>query len=108
MLCGIGCFGRNPIKNAVQLTQGATVDWYFLDANPEATVSNGSVTMNGKTYDLSQGDVETVFAYKAPTPTGINNVQESESAEKFIRNGQLYIRQSGCVYDAQGRLVFDF
>lgn len=48
------------------------------------------------------------FAYKAPTPTGINNVQESESAEKFIRNGQLYIRQSGCVYDAQGRLVFDF
>lgn len=98
-------WAEEPEINAVQLTQGVTVDWYFLSANPEATIEDGFITMNGKTYDLSQGDVETVFAYKDPTPTSLMETNQSSDVIKFIRDGQLYILRDGKTYTAQGAVV---
>ena len=94
-----------PEINAVKLTQGATENWYFLNTNPEVTIEDGFITMNGKTYDLSQGEVLTVFAYKDPTPTSLVETNQSSDMVKFIRDGQLYILRDGKTYTAQGALV---
>ena len=54
--------------NAVKFVQNETTDWYLLSSNPEVTFTNGNPVINGKTYDLDLGDVETVFG-TAPEDT---------------------------------------
>ncbi len=48
--------------DAVKFVQGQTTDWYLLASNPEVTFdANHNPIINGKTYDLANGSVETAF-----------------------------------------------
>ena len=44
--------------------------------------------------------------YTGTGPQGIENVQSEQKGEKFIENGQLYIRCGEHVFDAQGRKIY--
>ena len=37
--------------------------------------------------------------------TSLQNIEASDAAQKFIENGQLFIRKNGIVYDITGRIV---
>ena len=47
--------------NAVKFVQGQTTDWYLLADNPEVTFTDHNPVIAGKTYDLANGEVETMF-----------------------------------------------
>lgn len=36
---------------------------------------------------------------------GLEHIQNTRAVEKFFRNGQMYIRRSGRLYTADGRLI---
>ena len=44
--------------------------------------------------------------YTGTGPQGIENVQSEQKGEKYIENGQLYIRCGEHVFDAQGRKIY--
>ena len=44
--------------------------------------------------------------YTGTGPQGVENVQSEQKGEKFIENGQLYIRCGEHVFDAQGRRMY--
>jgi len=44
--------------------------------------------------------------YTGTGPQGVENVQSEQKGEKFIENGQLYIRCGEHVFDAQGRRIY--
>ena len=44
--------------------------------------------------------------YTGTGPQGVENVQTEQKGEKFIENGQLYIRCGEHVFDAQGRKIY--
>lgn len=53
--------------NAVRFEQGEDTDWYMLAGNPEVTFnSDSNPVIAGKTYDLSNGDVDTYFCIAPP------------------------------------------
>ncbi|MCQ2068046.1 MAG: hypothetical protein MJY68_02940 [Bacteroidaceae bacterium] len=47
--------------NAVKFVQGQTIDWYLLADNPEVTFTDHNPVISGKTYNLTNGNVETEF-----------------------------------------------
>jgi hypothetical protein len=44
--------------------------------------------------------------YTGTGPQGVENVQTEQKGEKFIENGQLYIRCGEHVFDTQGRRMY--
>lgn len=55
--------------NAVKFVQGQTTDWYLLNTQPEVSFdASHNPVINGKTYDLALGFVETTFG-TAPADT---------------------------------------
>ena len=61
-LIGISAMAQAEDINAVKFVQGQTTDWYLLNDNLQVTFdANSNPTINGKTYDLTLGAVETTF-----------------------------------------------
>lgn len=57
-----------------------------------------------KLYGTTEEAVNVVFVEKVDAPTALENVT-AEKAVKFVKNGQLYIRKNGVLYNALGSIV---
>ena len=66
--CLIGISAMAQDIDAVKFVQGSTTDWYMLSSMPSVMVDGTSITIDGKLYDLAQGEVTTTFG-TAPEDT---------------------------------------
>lgn len=90
--------------DAVHFVQNETSDWYKLANEPTVSVGT-TITIDGISYNLYEGDVRTTFGKAPDQPTGLEpkvESQKSANATKFLHNGQLFIRKDGKTYNAVG------
>jgi alpha-amylase len=59
-------------------------------------------TQPANTYNAMEGNGYTIYV---ESPEGIETVPDVKRGEKFMKNGQLYIRHGEKTYDAMGRVV---
>lgn len=59
-LMALCAWAQAPTVDAVRFEQGGTTDWYMLSTTPKVTMGT-SITIAGKSYDLTQGEVKTTF-----------------------------------------------
>ena len=91
--------------DAVLFVQNETSDWYKLANEPTVTVGT-TITINGKSYNLYEGDVLTTFGKEPIQPTGlikVNDAQCTMHATKFMENGQVILRQGDKTYNVLGQ-----
>jgi hypothetical protein len=60
------------------------------------------MTQPVNTYKAMEGNDYTIYVEGGQ---GIETVPDVKSGEKFMKNGQLYIRHGEKTYDAMGRVV---
>lgn len=110
-LMGISAMAQVELKealeeiDAVHFVQNETSDWYKLANEPTVTVET-TITINGKSYDLYDGDVITAFGKEPIQPTGLEQKvenQKSANATKFLQNGQVIIRKGEKSFNAVGQ-----
>lgn len=59
-LMALCAWAQAPVAYAVRFEQGGITDWYMLSTTPKVTMGT-SITIAGKSYDLTQGEVKTAF-----------------------------------------------
>lgn len=59
-LMALCAWAQTPVADAVRFEQGGITDWYMLSTTPKVTMGT-SITIAGKSYDLTQGEVKTAF-----------------------------------------------
>jgi hypothetical protein len=59
-------------------------------------------TQPANTYNAMEGNGYTIYV---ESPEGIENLSDVKRGEKFMKDGQLYIRHGEKTYDAMGRVV---
>ncbi len=96
--------------DAVHFVQNEASDWYLLANEPTVSVGT-TITIDGISYNLYDGDVRTTFG-KAPVhPTGFETVDNDNNSKsliqnsKLIKNGHLYILRDGNLFTATGARV---
>jgi hypothetical protein len=69
--------------------------------------TTGDYTVLGETFNFTTTNWYSVLAtLNTVEETGFEDIQSSDVQRiKFIRNGQLYIKYKGTIYDVQGRRV---
>ena len=63
---------------------------------------------DGEATPMYKYDYQSLLFAESSTPTEIEEVRSEElraESEKFIKDGQLYIRLDGQVYDIMGRMI---
>lgn len=89
------------IKNSMTITEGDTVTWQGVDLSQ---VGAGDTTIT-VTYATIHGcDSVYVLDLKVigTNQTALDEIDATQTAEKFFHNGQLYIRKNRHVYNLQG------
>ena len=87
-----GMFGQPGDPSFTKFTvkaDGIYMDSYKVDQSGNATLINSMRVVRNAPHTA---------------PTGMENVQvEVQDGEKFIRNGQLYIKRDGKIYNVMGQ-----
>ncbi|MBR1516279.1 MAG: hypothetical protein IJ621_05995 [Paludibacteraceae bacterium] len=90
-------------------------DWYIKD-NGLKLAGEGNHASANRAYihaesitDASAGFAPSarrmIIGLERPMPTAVDEDETEQSIEKYIKNGRLYIRKDGQVYDAQGKRI---
>lgn len=108
---------QNQLKTASALTNDGSFS--ISIASGDATiVANGSNTRNtiryNSTNDIfscygstsSVSGTVSIFARSTSQPTSLQDTKTTTTVEKFIRDGQLFIRRGDKVYNAAGVMVY--
>ncbi len=96
---------------AYQYAYDANWAVYILLENQFHLISEGASATIGSTkaylhYAAPAGAPATLNIIEGENgATGIENIETNDVAVKFIKNGQLFIRKNGIVYDATGAIV---
>ena len=88
-----GCFGLNKdsIRSEAEMNE--------LIKPGDVVIICGTMSLFNSTYEMNQGS----YIYSVTKAEGIDEATiESEKAEKFFRNGVLYIRRNGVEYTVMG------
>lgn len=88
-------------------------DIITLTVTPAAEYVATNVSYNGTTitpvnnvYSFTMpAQAVTVTATFAKSSTGVDNIENNINVEKFMENGQLFIKKNGVVYNAQGTIM---
>ena len=88
-----GCFGLNKdsIRSEAEMNE--------LIKPGDVVIICGTMSLFNSTYEMNQGS----YIYSVTKAEGIDEATiENEKAEKFFRNGVLYIRRNGVEYTVMG------
>lgn len=90
-------------------------DWYIKDnglklAGEDTHASSYRAYIHAESItDASAGFAPSarrlIMGLERPMPTAVDAADAEQGTEKYIKNGRLYIRKDGQVYDAQGKRI---